>query len=375
VRELPDSSVLYFPLSLGRHVDHQLLFAIGLQLSAAGKRVRFYEDYPYAEAYDPNHREMNWLPRTVSIDLESKLKAASAYATQIPGLGGSVRIFEKRLRAFGVAVGGRSVGERYWEVIGPASSVTGKQTECGCPLVGKDTTPEIRDFKHFLRTFRWHDLEEALPVGQGRCLDLGCGDGRHRSLIESKGYMWLGLDRAESATPSIQSDGGSLPFKSESMAALIAWQVFEYLDRPESVMAEAARVLESGGVFCGSVSFLEPVHGRTYFNLSHLILKELLTRHGFADIEIKPGLNGFALMLWTWLRRSGIPFADRLAIPAAFALFAPLSALMFFSSWLARRVGLGSGHSMRWISQTSPLEFAGHVIFTARKKGRAESCT
>jgi SAM-dependent methyltransferase len=159
------------------------------------------------------------------------------------------------------------------------------------------------------------------------------------------------------------------------MAALVAWQVFEYLDRPEAVMAEASRVLEPGGVFCGSVSFLEPVHGRTYFNLSPLILEQLLARHGFADIEIKPGLNGFALMLWTWLRRSGIPFADRLAIPAAFALLVPLPAVMFFSSWLAKRLGWGSGHSMRWIGQTSPLEFAGHVMFTARKKGRAESCT
>jgi SAM-dependent methyltransferase len=194
-------------------------------------------------------------------------------------------------------------------------------------------------------------------------------------LIESKGYHWLGLDRSESAGLSLKSDGGSLPLQSESMAALVAWQVFEYFDRPEAVIAEAARVLEAGGVFCGSVSFLEPVHGRTYFNMSPQILEKLLERHGFADIEITPGLNGFALMLWTWLRRSGFPLADHLAIPAAFALLAPLAAVMFVASWLAQRIGFGSGHTLRWISQTSPLEFAGHVMFTARKKARAESCT
>jgi glycosyltransferase involved in cell wall biosynthesis/LmbE family N-acetylglucosaminyl deacetylase/SAM-dependent methyltransferase len=375
LEEAPDSAVLYFPLSLGRHVDHQLLFAIGLQLSAAGKRVRFYEDYPYAEAYDPDHRELNWLPRTVSIDLESKLKAAAAYATQIRGLGGSIRNLEKRLRNFGVAVGGQSLGERYWEVVTPVSFENGNQTANGCPLVRKDPIPGLRDFKNFLRTFRWHDLEEVLPVGSGRCLDLDCGEGRHRRLIESEGYHWLGLDRSESATLSLQSDGASLPFQSESMAALVAWQVFEYFDRPEAVIAEAARVLEAGGVFCGSVSFLKPVHGRTCFNMSPLILKDLLGRHGFADIEIKPGLNGFALTLWTWLRRSGIPLADHLAIPAAFALLAPLAAVMFVCSWLAQRMRFGSGHTMRWISQTSLLKFAGNVMFTARKKARAESCT
>ncbi len=376
VGELPDTSVLYFPLSLGRHVDHELLFGVGLKLSAAGKRVRFYEDYPYAEAYDPNHAELNWLPRTVAIDFESKVKAASAYATQIPGLGGSIRIFEKRLRAFGLAVGGRSVSERYWEPIGPVSAdLNGKQAESSCPLIVRHAIAELRDFKNFLRTFRWHDLEEVVPVGEGRCLDLGCGAGRHRSLIESKGYEWLGLDRAQSGTLSVRSDAGSLPLQSESVAALVAWQVFEYVDQPEAVVAEGARVLEPGGVFCGSVSFLEPVHGRSCFNLSPLILERLLARHGFADIEIKPGLNGLALMLCTWLRRSGIPFADRLAIPAAFALLAPVSAVMFFSSWLAQYLGFGSGHTMRWISQTSPLEFAGHVMFTARKKARAKSCT
>jgi glycosyltransferase involved in cell wall biosynthesis/LmbE family N-acetylglucosaminyl deacetylase len=373
VDALPDTTVLYFPLSLGQHVDHQMLFSIGLQLNADGKRVRFYEDYPYAEAYDLSQRRMNWLPRTVSVPLPPKLKAASAYATQLPGLGGSVHNLEKRLRAFGAVEDGQSISERYWEAFRPTFADSNRKgSEFDCPLVVSDPKPKLRDFKKLLRTFRWHDLEEVLAVGNGRCVDLGCGDGRHRSLVESKGYEWLGLDRAKSNILTLQSDGSSLPFQSGSVAAVVAWQVFEYLECPEDAIAEAARVLEPGGVFCGSVSFLEPLHGRTYFNLSPLILEKLLARHGLADVEITPGLNGFALMLWTWLRRSGVPFADRLAIPAAFALLAPLSAVMFFISWLALRLGLGGGHLMRWLSRTAPLEFAGHLLFAARKKGRTE---
>jgi SAM-dependent methyltransferase len=233
----------------------------------------------------------------------------------------------------------------------------------------------LRDFKKFLKTFRWHDVEEVLPVGNGDCLDLGCGPGRHRALIESKGYRWIGLDRGDSKTLSLQSDAAAIPLQAGSMAAVVAWQVFEYLECPEEAIAEAARALEPGGVFCGSVSFLEPVHGRTYFNMSPLILEKLLGRHGFADIEIKPGLNGFALMLWTWLRRSAIPFADRLAIPLAFAMVAPPAALMFFGSWLAQRLGFGGGHMMEWLSKKATLEFAGHVMFSARKKARTQTCT
>lgn len=92
------------------------------------------------------------------------------------------------------------------------------------------------------------------------------------------------------------------------------------------------------------------------------------------DVEIKAGLNGFALMLWTWLRRCGIPFADRLALPATFVGLGPLALIIFLSSWFRLVVKRGDGHTMRWLTQTAPLEFAGHVMFSARKhKHRVDS--
>jgi len=371
VAELSEASILYFPLSLGRHVDHQMLFTIGLELNAAGKRVRFYEDYPYAEAYSRNHEELNWLPRTISIAVGPKLRAASAYKTQMRGLGGSVSNLEKRLRAFGSTVEGRGISERYWELLTTnVAAFNENQRKPISPFRRKTASARLRDFRELLKTFRWHDLAEILPVGTGNCLDLGCGSGRHRALIENRGYRWFGLDRGETKSLTMRSDGESLPLRSGSMAAAVAWQMFEYLESPEKAIAEIARVLDTGGVFCGSVSFLEPVHGRTYFNLSPLILEKLLTRHGFADIEIKSGLNGFALMLWTLLRRSAIPFADRLAVPAAFVLLFPPAGLLFCASWLAQRLGFGGGHMMEWLSKRAPLEFAGHVMFSARKKAR-----
>lgn len=42
------AGLLLFPLAVGRHVDHQLLFRVGWQLHAAGRPVAFYEDVPYA---------------------------------------------------------------------------------------------------------------------------------------------------------------------------------------------------------------------------------------------------------------------------------------------------------------------------------------
>ncbi len=40
--------VIYAPLAVGRHVDHQIVHAVARQLVSRGCRVAFYEDYPYA---------------------------------------------------------------------------------------------------------------------------------------------------------------------------------------------------------------------------------------------------------------------------------------------------------------------------------------
>jgi glycosyltransferase involved in cell wall biosynthesis/LmbE family N-acetylglucosaminyl deacetylase/SAM-dependent methyltransferase len=371
LKELPQTTILYFPLSLGRHVDHQIVFAIGLELSAEGQRVRFYEDYPYATAYDPDSRELNWLSTTVPIDLQAKLRSVSAYTTQMRGLGRSIRNLEKQQRAFGSTRGAPGVNERYWEFLAPDAGAPRGNRDRICPLVVSAPQPRLRDLKKLLSTFRWHDLEEVLPIGQGNCLDLGCGSGRHRDLIESRGFRWFGFDRDAAKKVTVRSDGEAIPLGSGSVAAVVAWQMFEYLEHPEGAIGEVARVLAPGGVFCGSMSFLEPVHGQTYFSLSPLILEKLLQRHGFGDIQIKPGLNGFALLLWTLLRRSAIPFADRLALPLSFALLMPLATLVFVVSWLLLRLGLGGGHTIEWLSQKAPLEFAGHIMFSARKKAHA----
>ncbi|HXT63753.1 MAG TPA: glycosyltransferase [Pyrinomonadaceae bacterium] len=366
-------AILYFPLSLGQHVDHQILYLLGSRLLAAGKRVRFYEDYPYAENFECDAHKLNWLPNVVPVPLEGKLRALAAYQSQLPGLGGSLRRAAQRVRRFSKRLD-RSPAERNWElIIAPNLRETGGPGAGKLPLIPLVQRPTLRDFKKFIDTFRWHDLEEVLPVGAGYCADVGCGAGRHRELVESRGYKWLGLDKG--AVAQVKSDALTLPLRPESMNAVVAWQMMEYVDDPARVFAEASRVLSTGGSFCGSVSFLEPVHGRTYFNLSPLAVEKLLGESGFSDITIKPGLNGFTLLLWTWLRRTPIRRLAWLTPALIFLLLAPLATALFATSWFLYQLGLGHGDLMRWISQTAPLEFAGHVLFCARKRARNENCT
>lgn len=373
LRSVEVEALLYFPLAVGDHVDHQLLFDVGLEMAAAGRQVRFYEDFPYVDSYVANgHHE--WRSEALPIDVESKARAAAEYESQLYGMGGSALALEGRIRSISTGLSNGKPAERFWRIeSSDANRVRTENSAQRSPFIKKQAGFRLRDFRRFLRTFRWHDLPEILPLGSGSCLDVGAGSGRHKSVVESRGYNWVGLDPFCAA--DVRGDATCLPVRAESQAAVIAWQVMEYVENPAQVFAEAARVLEPGGVFCGSVSFLEPVHGRTYFNLSPHILEKLLMRNGFGDVVIQPGLNGFALMLWTWLGRCGVPALARLALPLAFLMLAPFAAALFVASWLSWRAGVGTGHLMRWISETASLEFAGHLVFCARKLAQRRPCT
>ncbi len=379
-REIPPSAILYFPLSIGGHVDHRHLFQISLRLRASGRRVRFYEDWPYAEMYKPLSAA-GWFSRTVPIDTEKKLEAIRQYKSQISGLGGDSEELRRRVERFTHHRGVRDAGvrlavERYWEI--SASKATQLATAAAGvdpPFERHAAHPRLQDFGDFIRTLSWRDLDSCLPVGRGYCVDIGCGGGRHRAVIESKGYRWIGADRnaLPSAADWLAADFEALPFASGRVAAVVAWQVMEYLPKIESAVREAWRVLETGGVFCGSVSFLEPVHGRTYGGVSPLGLRSLLEHGGFKDIQVLPGLCGFSLMAWTWLRRLLGPWAGRFALPFMAGILAPAMAIRFLISWLACRIGLGTGHGMRWVAQQAPLEFAGQLVFIARKSAQRDA--
>jgi LmbE family N-acetylglucosaminyl deacetylase len=84
------ASLWLFPLAVGRHVDHQLLFRVGWQLYEAGRSVAFYEDVPYvAWAGSPAGRlaalgRPLWPHRTeITPYWSTKIAAISCYPSQL----------------------------------------------------------------------------------------------------------------------------------------------------------------------------------------------------------------------------------------------------------------------------------------------------
>lgn len=101
------SMILYAPLGVGGHVDHELARRLGERMGEAGRQVWFYEDYPYVEleadgvrAAQARFGSRGWTSRTVLIDVRAKIEALRGYHTQLGRLFGCDKDLVHRVKGF-----------------------------------------------------------------------------------------------------------------------------------------------------------------------------------------------------------------------------------------------------------------------------------
>lgn len=182
-------------------------------------------------------------------------------------------------------------------------------------------------------------------------LDLGCGTGLHREVCERAGFAWAGLDYGNPLAP-ILGDGHALPFRSSSIEFVLSLAVLEHIRYPSVVAREVMRILKPGGYYIGTVSFLEPFHGDSYYHHTHLGTYNTLKSAGLEVVCVGPTPH------WSGLRaQATMSLFPRLPGPMAAALVWPLDTLHRFWWWAGRMFSPGATESLRRLSNAGSFEF------------------
>ncbi len=172
----------------------------------------------------------------------------------------------------------------------------------------------------------------ARAVG-ARALDLGCGNGVHRALCEQAGYQTVGLDADPDEKPPILGDAHALPFADASFDFVMSMAVLEHLRYPHIALGEIHRVLKPGGMFLGTVAFLEPFHGNSYYHCTHLGTLSLLQHAGFKVSHLAPEPD------WTALKAiATMALLPRVPSAIVQLLFSPVIIAQKLVWWMRNRV-------------------------------------
>lgn len=151
---------------------------------------------------------------------------------------------------------------------------------------------------YFARRGLRKNLEELLPVLNGRLLDIGCGTKPYADLCcNVNQYIGMEIEGSESKA-DVYYDGKRIPFGDKSFDSVLSTEGFEHVFNPYEFMKEVNRILKINGKLIITVPFVWDEHEQPYdyARYSSFGLKYILNAYGFEIIEHSRINNGVELI-------------------------------------------------------------------------------
>ncbi len=108
-------------------------------------------------------------------------------------------------------------------------------------------------------------------------MDIGCGYGKNKALVENVGGEWIGVEPFEGGAHTVVADAENLPFTENTFDVAIMDAVLEHIPNVSNAFSEVSRVLKPGGVFVGYSAFMECFYEISYSHLSFKALEHFAT--------------------------------------------------------------------------------------------------
>ena len=177
-----------------------------------------------------------------------------------------------------------------------------------------------------IRSYNWlifsiinPNIEQRLSqYAGGRLLDIGCGEKPYQKMTSPYVVEHIGIDHGTTAhnkgNIDIIGTAYCIPVEKESFETVLCTDVLEHLEEPAAAIAEAFRVLKSGGHAIYTVPLYWHLHEepRDFYRYTKHGLRYLFEKTGFEVVEIK-ALSGFCvtfaqeLMYFLQIFRKGGP--------------------------------------------------------------------
>jgi SAM-dependent methyltransferase len=138
-------------------------------------------------------------------------------------------------------------------------------------------------------------------------VDIGCGFGTNRPIVEAVGGEWVGVEPFEGGAHTVVGDAEDLPFEDNEFDVAVMDAVLEHIPDVGKAFTEVSRVLKPGGIFVGYAAFMECFHEISYSHLSFKALEHYAKTRGM-KLERLSGGSAFGIDYHTRVLMYPVPF-------------------------------------------------------------------